>query len=514
MSWRRERRSLKWELAVSLAIGELALAVVLVLTVGTFSLINVAQQRAQTIRDVGAVIAAAMMPLVADQQASQVQAQMESVLRTTEVNDIQSIRVVDSSGQVIASQGVETSSMTSQVGASRTPLEVLTEPQVVRQPVVVDGMTVATAYVTFAPQGLIPALRTPAIAVALVLASMLLVSLPWSAWRFTRVVIEPLGKLGRYASRIADGELDERMDTGAVGEIAELEAVLNRMAEQLKFRQDQLTASYDELAEAYDALQSAKQEIEQLAALKTDFVAVAAHEIRSPLAAITLYTELLEAGEITELDDAGALAIAAIHSAASRLNYIASDLMDSALLERGMLSISFAEVSLDEILLGAMRDAEVTARARGMEVEIDGTLPQMTVVGDELRLRQVFDNLLSNALKYSADGAGVTLRAKCLDEWITVDVIDQGRGIPPEDRERIFELFVKLDVADSRDTAGLGLGLAISSRIVGAHGGSITVRDNPDGCGSVLSVKLPISSSLGDLRERTTVSVVREEGNT
>lgn len=509
---RRSRRSLGWDLTLNLILGEMVLAVVLIVTLGTFSVINVVQQRAKTIEEVSVVVAAGLMPLLADQQQSQVEAQLDSILQATDFHDIQNISIIDSSGQTIASHGEGGMCMVSSLGGRLAPIAFLTQCQLVRRPIVIDGLTVATAYVSFAPLDPSESLRVPLIAAAIVLVSVVLVSAPWSAWRFTRVFIEPIQALSRYATRIADGHMDELTDTDAAGEIGELQGSLNRMATELRVRESELLGSYDALSGAYESLQDAKREIEHLSALKTDFVAVAAHEIRSPLSTVTLYSELLESGELAQLDETSADAVKAISAAAVRLNAISSDLMDSALLERGRLPIHFSRVWLDEVVTTAVVETRAMADERRIRVEVDGELPEMVVQGDALRLRQVFDNLLSNAVKYSPEGTAVSVRARTVGDYHEVDIADEGRGIRSEDRERVFTLFVRLDLSDDRDTGGLGLGLAISARIIDAHGGTISVADNPNGVGSVFTVRLPASGSADSRDTDTTVEVVRGRG--
>lgn len=497
MNARRAKRSLGWDLTFNLILGEAVLALILIFTIGTFSMLNVAQQRAQTIQEVSSVVAAGLMPLLADQEGAQLQAQLESILGSTDLLDIRTIQVVDSSGQMIASHGDPEPCMISSLAGESAPWSVLTKCQLVRQPVVVDGLTVATVYVSYPPVDIREAMVAPGIASLIVLVSVVFVSAPWSAWRFTRVFIEPIQDLRRYAVRIAEGDLDAEVEARGSGEIGELQDTLNRMASQLRHREGELRGSYDELEKAYASLQAAKLEIEKLSALKTDFVAVAAHEIRSPLSTVTLFSDLLESGELGPLEPPSQEAVETISAAAARLSVIATDLMDTALLERGTLPLSFDEARIDTVVRAAVRDATPVAQSLGISVEMSPGVPELVVVGDELRLRQVFDNLLSNALKYSEAGSVVRVEARRRGDRVEVDVIDSGRGVAPEDKERIFTSFVRADVRDDRDTGGLGLGLAISARIVEAHGGDITVHDNPQGRGSIFRVCLPVAGASG-----------------
>ncbi|HSK47485.1 MAG TPA: HAMP domain-containing sensor histidine kinase [Coriobacteriia bacterium] len=494
---------------IALIAGEVIFAAVLGVTIGAFSAIAVAHEREESMQQVSATIAASIMPMVADQQKPQVAAQLASVLKAVDIRDVTGICISDAAGNEVACSGVLKKHETA-TGGTAMPWDVLFEDQVVVQPIVVDDLPLASVGVQFAAPGL-SALAVPTFASIVVLLSVMLVSVPWTAWLLMRDVIEPLGDLDQYASRIAEGELDVPIEISARGEIGELQTSLARMAQQLKDRDERLRGSYESLEAAYVSLEQAKREIEMLSTVKSNFVAVAAHEIRGPLSAIRLYTELLETGELGELDEPAADAVAAIESASARLTSIVSDLMDSALLERGLMPIQFDTVWLEALIEEAVRDAAAMGQSRGMGVIVEGELPDIVLEGDALRLRQVLDNLLSNALKYSPDGTDVIVRAMQSGESVEIDVADRGRGVPQGSQSQLFALFGRLDFGDSRDTAGLGLGLAISARIVQAHGGRISYRDNEDGPGSIFSVSLPLKTSAAG-GSRSDFASVRGEG--
>ncbi len=495
----------------ALILGELVFAAVLGITIGAFTTLADVRQREIAVRQISSSIAAGLMPMIADQQIDHVEAQLSSILETADVHDVIGISIRDGSGTEIARRGLLDPEAQEDEESPSNPLAVLLEAQLVVQPVVVDGLQVATVFVRFAPPGL-GSLVVPSVAAVLVLISVIIVSLPLTAWKLAADVVEPLDELGTFAAQIAEGDLDAAPPYRRGGEIGELQDSLRTMAEQLKERDDRLHGSYRELETAYHSLEQAKNEIEELSAVKSNFVAVAAHEIRGPLTTVSLYAELLEGGELGALDPPAEEAVAAISSASSRLASIVSDLMDSALLERGLLPISFGEVWLVHLLEDAVKDSGPLSRTYGSSVEVQGEIPDIVVPGDELRLRQVLDNLLSNALKYSPSGTSVAVRATADDDWVEIEVADEGRGIPQGDHKQLFALFGRLDFGDSRDTAGLGLGLAISARIVEAHGGQIHYRANELGRGSVFCVRLP-TKRRDDLPETTSIKVAEGDGD-
>lgn len=499
--------SLGWRVLAGVLIGELVFSLVLGITIGAYSVRAAAQQRQAALVQLAGVVAAGLMPIVADQQEPQVLAQMQSIMQSSNVQDVESIRIVDSAGSEIAAGdlGADPSGPT-----DTGLLALLSLPQVLEQPVVVDGLEVARVYVEFAPVGVAGALRTPLLAAAIVVLSVALVSIPWTAWLFVGNVVEPLDDLRASAAKIAAGDLTVQPDLSRRDEIGELQRSLAQMAAQLRDREAELHRSYDELADANAALGHANQELERMARLKADFVAVASHELRTPLATIRLYADMLESGEICALDERGLDAAAAIGSAATRLSSIVADLMDSALLERGMLALEYGDVWVDELVTQAVADADVLGRARGVAVRLSGEPSDSVIRGDAARLRQVLDNLISNAVKYS-DGADlVTVSVVDDGELLHIEVADQGRGIAESEDPRLFTFFGRLDSKDNRDTAGLGLGLAISARVVEAHGGTITHRPNTGGRGSVFAVHLPADPAT-ELEGEGYVSVVGRE---
>lgn len=504
-----DRHSLSWKVFVALILGELAFATVLGITIGAFTAVSAAQQRQQTMAEVSATIAAGLMPTIADQQQPQVQAQLASILEASAVPEINAICLEDASGRDIACQG-DWSRNPHTATIPKHPLDILLTEQVVSQPVVVDGLTVAYANVRFAPPGL-SALKVPALATLVVLASVMVISVPWTAWRLVVELHEPLEELGAYASRIADGDLVAPAGRQLSGEIGDLQRALTRMAGQLQERRDAIVNSVAELQRANESLGRAKEEIEQLSEVKSNFVAVAAHEIRGPLTTISLYTELLESGESGEIDEQALEAVREIASATYRLTSIVSDLMDSSLLERGLMSVRIEGFGLQPLIEQSVENAQLVSRWREMLIGTDGEIPDISIRCDAGRLRQVLDNLLSNAIKYSPPNTRVLVTARVAGGWVEIDVADQGRGIPRGSEPKLFALFGRLDFGDSRDTAGLGLGLAISARIVEAHGGHLTYRENPEGVGSIFTVQLPLQGP--DTDETTYQAVITDGGD-
>lgn len=504
-SGKRYGSSLSVRFITIMVLAEILFAVALALIVGMVSVRLVAIQRIRALEDVSGVIAASLMPVIADQDASSIQAQLGSVMSLSHANEILHIHIEDSTGKVIAEAGAH-------VDAGTTPGEssmwqALIGPQEIVHPVEIDGMRVASVTVTFASVGFGSAMTTPLLAAGLVVLAVALVSAPWSAWLMFRHIVEPIKDLRDAAVSVARGERHLNLSSKRTDEIGQLATTLDWMAVELADKEQRLLASLDSLQIAYDKETGMKQELEHLMRAKSDFVAVASHELRSPLAVVSLYAEMLEDGVYGELDAETLQAVASMVSATSRLSSIVSDLMDAALLERGLMPLTVGDVDLTALAHKSARDATLLASSRGIRVETTEFTSRVWVRGDTLRLRQVMDNLISNAVKYSYDNSLVRVDTSTEGDQALVRVIDEGRGMPGAGRDSIFELFGRMDYTDDRETAGLGLGLAISARIAEAHGGRIDVERSVQGEGSIFVLVLPIAGAVADEELPNTVSM-------
>jgi signal transduction histidine kinase len=238
---------------------------------------------------------------------------------------------------------------------------------------------------------------------------------------------------------------------------------------------------------AYEAERSTVEELRRLSALRADFVSLVSHELRSPMAAVIGAARTLQ-GRWRELSpDQRQAFLALIGDETSRLADLIADVLDTSRIEAGTFSFSFTEVDIAELVRDVVAAAEVgqdEVRVRG---EVNGTLP--VVRGDRERLRQVLQNLVDNAVKYSSAGGEVQVRATVEDGSVRVDVHDEGPGIPREDQKLIFEKFGR---SGGRGVAkpGTGLGLFIARSIAEAHGGSLAVESEPAE-GSVFTLELP-----------------------
>jgi two-component system phosphate regulon sensor histidine kinase PhoR len=228
-------------------------------------------------------------------------------------------------------------------------------------------------------------------------------------------------------------------------------------------------------------------QLERLERVRKDFVANVSHELRTPLAAIHGYAETLLAGALEDQENKRKF-VEVILAQASRLTNIASDLLTLSELERGKTTPP-QEVSVRAALDSALRTVEANAIARRVHV-IRGSIDDVKVVSHELRLEQVFVNLLDNAVKFNRPNGEVHVEVRSFDGLACVTIADTGIGIPSEDLPRIFERFYRVDKARSREMGGTGLGLSIVKHAVDQMGGVVAV-DSRLGQGTKFVVTIP-----------------------
>jgi two-component system phosphate regulon sensor histidine kinase PhoR len=232
-------------------------------------------------------------------------------------------------------------------------------------------------------------------------------------------------------------------------------------------------------------------DLERLERIRKDFVANVSHELRTPLAAIHGYAETLLGGALEDHENNRKF-VEVILAQARRLTNIASDLLTLSELERGR-TVPPQQVSVRAALESAMRTVEATAAARGVRLT-RGAFEDIKIMTHELRLEQVFVNLLDNAVKFNRPKGEVRVEVRPSQQCACITIADTGIGIPSEDLPRIFERFYRVDKARSRDMGGTGLGLSIVRHAVEQMGGTVTV-DSRLGEGTKFTVTIPASSN-------------------
>jgi two-component system sensor histidine kinase KdpD len=221
--------------------------------------------------------------------------------------------------------------------------------------------------------------------------------------------------------------------------------------------------------------------------LRTALLTSISHDLRTPLASILgsatslkAYRDSLGAGEQNEL-------IGTIQEEAERLNHFIANLLDMTRLESGALVPNLSLIDLDDVVGSVLRRAPTQNHRLVLELEPD--LPMLRL--DPVLFEQVLFNLLDNAAKYAPPDTAITLRARRGGGTVKVQVLDEGPGLPEEDRERVFDKFYRVRVADKK-RAGTGLGLAIARGFMEAMGGTITAANLSDHGGAIFTLSLPV----------------------
>jgi PAS domain S-box-containing protein len=243
-------------------------------------------------------------------------------------------------------------------------------------------------------------------------------------------------------------------------------------------------ALLSELAEQNDRLR-------ELDGMKDDFVASVSHELRTPLTSIRGYLELVrEDGGLSPEQDR---MLGIVDRNADRLLGLVTDLLFIAELDAGNLHLNATPVGLVAVAAESVEAASPRAHAAEIELNLEADDP-VVVPGDRTRLAQVFDNLISNAIKFTPAGGRVDVRVFRSDASAVVEVSDTGTGIPEDERLHLFERFFRTSGAIRAAVPGTGLGLAIVGAIAASHGGTVSV-ESADGGGARFLVSLPLASA-------------------
>ncbi len=225
--------------------------------------------------------------------------------------------------------------------------------------------------------------------------------------------------------------------------------------------------------------------------MKSTFISVISHELKTPVALIKGYAGTLRRTDADWDPETMHEGLSVIEEEADRLNSLIDNLLDASRIQAGVFKLELGDVSLERLAQRVVEGFRLQTEAHDFEFDFPPGLPM--VVADEARIRQVLDNLVSNAIKYSPDGGTIRIGGWHDEQGVTVYVADQGIGIPQDEQSRLFESFYRVDSGLRRRTKGTGLGLYLSKTIIDAHNGTIWVRSEP-GKGSTFFFTLPIAA--------------------
>lgn len=228
-------------------------------------------------------------------------------------------------------------------------------------------------------------------------------------------------------------------------------------------------------------------ELKRADKIRRDFVANVSHELRTPLTAIRGYVEALSEGDSTEEETQRFLDIIMRHT--RRMERLVQDLLRLARLDAGQETLDITTCDIRTLVQTVAGDLAPAFDARHQDLHITIGTNAGTVTADPAKLHDVLRNLLANASAYAPEGTTIGVVTRRLGDRIAIDVVDQGPGIPEEDRSRVFERFYRVDKSRARDPGGTGLGLAIVRHLIELHGGRVSVANRPEG-GAQFTVEL------------------------
>ncbi len=230
-----------------------------------------------------------------------------------------------------------------------------------------------------------------------------------------------------------------------------------------------------------------RTEITRSEEIRNDFVANVSHELKTPVGAISLLAEAID--DAAEDEVAVRRFAQRMHKESGRLSALVQDIIELSRLQGADVVRRGKAVDINSVISEAVDRNKLPAESKRIEIVVGGSATT-PVYGDRDLLMTAFRNLIDNAIRYSPEGTRVGVGIRSREGLVQVSVADQGAGITPEEQERIFERFYRIDAARSRQTGGTGLGLSIVKHVVANHGGEVTVWSQA-GQGSTFTVRLP-----------------------
>jgi signal transduction histidine kinase len=267
----------------------------------------------------------------------------------------------------------------------------------------------------------------------------------------------PIDEMAVASRSVARGDFAQRVPP-AGGELGELATSFNEMAAMLEATEQR----------------------------RRDLIGDVAHELRTPIASVRGYVEGLEAGVFAPGPDAWRV----LDEQTARLEHLVDDLGVLWRAESRDLRLEIESLDGSTLLADAVERHRAGAASRSTDLRL-GSVARATVRADRVRVAQVLDNLVGNALRYTEVGGHVVLELAVDSPWVVLSVRDDGPGLSPEQAARVFERFYRADPSRSRDAGGSGLGLAITRSLVAAMGGTVTVASAGPGQGATFAVRLP-----------------------
>lgn len=336
------------------------------------------------------------------------------------------------------------------------------------EPVEVNGAVVGTILTAPTPPGLTAQeqayLQRTNSALLLASGGAVLVALLVGVL-LARTLVHPLQALTLAAQQMSRGELKQEVAVKSSDEIGQLAAAFNQMS----------------------------QEIARASESRRQMTADITHELRTPLTVIAGYVESMRDGALAPTPER----LAVVYAEIEQLQHLVGDLRILAKADTGELNLDKHPASPLDLLQQSCATFEHQARQQGVQLSLQADDPLPAILVDEVRMAQVLDNLISNALRFTPPAGQITLRAWQEGDLVSMSVQDTGQGISPADLPSIFDRFYRADKSRTSNKGEFGLGLAIAKALVEAHAGKIEVTSTP-GKGTTFTIRLPACSTTAE----------------
>jgi signal transduction histidine kinase len=305
----------------------------------------------------------------------------------------------------------------------------------------------------------------------------------------SRIILAQLKPLVETNQALGSGDLTRRVPVLSADELGQVARGVNQMADQLQANIETLESRVDQRTE----------EIRRLLTERTEFFASLSHELRTPLAVIISQAQLLDDPSFRRRPAATAGVRETITSSARQLLTLVNEILDLARAEVGTIELQLEDINLSQAIRDLRATIEGLTRAGDLKLHVDVGRDLPTVKADARRLREVVLNLVDNAVKYTPSGGELRISAAARNGTVRISVSDTGVGIPRDVGDRVFEPFFRVpDTRPQRGQASSGLGLALSKRLVEAHGGEVWFES--DGKGTTFHFTLPTAKKKGRKR--------------
>lgn len=251
-----------------------------------------------------------------------------------------------------------------------------------------------------------------------------------------------------------------------------------------------LVQDRNELRLVQRQLAAANEELIRLDRMKSLFLSMAAHDLRTPLSAIHGYSDLLLQEIVEPGSGKGTEYLSIIHHQSSRLNQLIDDLVDLDIIERGQLTVAFAPCEVNQLLNEVVTALRLNLERRQITVHSHLAAKPLHILAESEKILRVFYNLIGNAIKYNLSGGSIYLRSQQQDDKIIIDIEDNGPGMTQAQVDKLFTLYYRTEEAEKSQVAGSGLGLFIAKTMIEAHNGRIFVQSQLKK-GTKFTIQLP-----------------------